>query len=63
MRSEDLVTNSQSPTKTQLLKSVSDAIEGLINALDRFHGDPDLEPEEDIGADDLGEPELDGLMR
>lgn len=28
----------------------------LISELDARDGDADLEPEEDIGADDLGEP-------
>jgi hypothetical protein len=32
-------------------------IDGLIGMLDARDGDPDFEPEQDIGADDLGEPD------
>ena len=31
-------------------------IDGLIGVLDARDGDPDFEVEEDVGADDLGEP-------
>ena len=43
--------------KAALLKGVADVIEQLIDVLDRYGGDPELEAEEDVGADDFGEPE------
>lgn len=36
-------------------EQIEDEIERLLALLDADDGDPDLEPEEDCGADDLGE--------
>lgn len=62
LRDEDLVQSFPLEAHKQLLKGVGDAIEGLIAALDRYHGDADLEPEEDVGADDIGELEDRGTL-
>ncbi|MFV0622646.1 hypothetical protein ACBY01_01365 [Sphingomonas sp. ac-8] len=43
--------------KAVLLEGVARAIEELIDILDRYGGDPELEAEEDVGADDFGEAE------
>lgn len=37
-------------------------VERLIGLLDLIDGDPDLEPEQDLGADDLGEREGETFM-
>ena len=39
--------------------AIADEIERLIALLDAMDGDPDLEPEDDTGADDVGEREGD----
>lgn len=57
IRDEDPFQGSSVRSGAKLLEGVEDAIQRLIDAIDRFQGDPDEEPEQDVGADDLGEPE------
>lgn len=44
--------------RREVIEGLGAAIERMINILDRLEGDPDLEREEDIAADDLGEPDV-----
>lgn len=57
IRGGKLVQHGSLPPQAELLEGIADAIQRLIDAIDRFHGDPDEEPEEDVGADDFGETE------
>jgi len=45
-----------------LRRAIEDRIETLIALLDAADGDADNETEQDLGADDLGEPEGVALM-
>jgi len=44
-------------TRAAARQIIAAEVERLIALLDQIDGDPDFEPETDLGADDLGERE------